>query len=66
MKVPQQYITTLISVLKNYLNKIGIRFLFMNRWSNLLELRFDNACGKAHQEISLIYDPTDTLAYQFK
>ncbi len=51
---------------KNYVNKTGIRFLYMNRWSNLLELRFDNACGKAYQEISLIYDPTDTLAYQIK
>ncbi|CAF1539902.1 unnamed protein product, partial [Rotaria sp. Silwood1] len=33
-------------------------------WSNLPELRFDNAHGKAHQEISLTYDPSGTLAYQ--
>ncbi|CAF1456646.1 unnamed protein product [Rotaria sp. Silwood1] len=33
-------------------------------WSNLPELRFDNAHGKAHQEISLTYDPFGTLAYQ--
>ncbi|CAF5167245.1 unnamed protein product, partial [Rotaria sp. Silwood1] len=33
-------------------------------WSNLPELRFDNAHGKAHQEISLTYDPSSTLAYQ--
>ncbi|CAF1505906.1 unnamed protein product [Rotaria sp. Silwood1] len=33
-------------------------------WSNLPELRFDNARGKAHQEISLTYDPSGTLAYQ--
>ncbi|CAF2852144.1 unnamed protein product [Rotaria sp. Silwood2] len=33
-------------------------------WSNLPELRFDNVRGKAHQEISLTYDPSGTLAYQ--
>ncbi|CAF5106490.1 unnamed protein product, partial [Rotaria sp. Silwood1] len=33
-------------------------------WSNLPEFRFDNAHGKAHQEISLTYDPSGTLAYQ--
>ncbi|CAF1546056.1 unnamed protein product [Rotaria sp. Silwood1] len=31
---------------------------------NLPELRFDNTRGKAHQEISLTYDPSGTLAYQ--
>ncbi|CAF1383559.1 unnamed protein product [Rotaria sordida] len=33
-------------------------------WSNVPELRFDNARGKAHQEIALTYDPSGTLAYQ--
>ncbi|CAF3822283.1 unnamed protein product, partial [Rotaria sp. Silwood1] len=33
-------------------------------WSNLPELRFDNTRGKAHQEISLTYDTSGTLAYQ--
>ncbi|CAF1302793.1 unnamed protein product [Rotaria magnacalcarata] len=33
-------------------------------WSNLPELRFENARGKGHQEISLTYDPSGTLAYQ--
>ncbi|CAF4010748.1 unnamed protein product, partial [Rotaria sp. Silwood1] len=33
-------------------------------WSNLPELRFDNTRGKAHQEISLTYDASGTLAYQ--
>jgi len=40
--------------------------LFYYRWSNLPELRFDNARGKAHQEIALTYDPSGTLAYQVK
>ena len=40
--------------------------MYMNRWSNLPELRFDNARGKAHQEISLTYDPAGTLAYQVR
>ena len=38
----------------------------MDRWSNIPELRSDNARGKAHQEISLTYDPSGTLAYQVK
>ena len=37
-----------------------------SRWSNLPELRFENARGKAHQEIPLTYDPSGTLAYQIK
>jgi hypothetical protein len=47
-------------------NKVGIGFLYMNRWANLPELRFDNARGKAQQEIPLTYDPSGTLAYQVK
>ena len=36
------------------------------RWSNSPELRFENARGKAQQEIALTYDPSGTLAYQTK